>query len=224
MLVLALDTALDRTAVAVTDGRRISAVRTETMDRGHAERLFPLVAAALAEAGAEMADIERIVVTTGPGSFTGIRVAIAAARGLALACGRPVVGVDTLVALAGSLPERPDGPVLAAIDARRGEIYAGLYDPSGVVIEPPFVADAEAVLLRIGDRAAAIVGSGAPILAHQAAITGRRAPPVYPLDGPDPLVLARLGAAAPAPDRPPTPLYLRAPDAKPQVPDAGLLR
>jgi tRNA threonylcarbamoyladenosine biosynthesis protein TsaB len=216
MLVLALDTALDRTAVAVTDGRRVAVTRTEAMDRGHAERLFPLIRAALDEAGVAIGDVDRIVVTVGPGSFTGIRVALAAARGLALATGHPVVGVGTLEALAASCPEPPDGPVLAAVDARRGEIYAGLYDRDGSVLEAPFVADAAGVLARAGDRATVIVGSGAPILAHEAAVSGRQVPPSHPLAGPDPLAVARLGADRPVPDRLPGPLYLRAPDAKPQ--------
>jgi tRNA threonylcarbamoyladenosine biosynthesis protein TsaB len=223
MLVLALDTALDRTAVALSDGRRLRVWRAEGMERGHAERLFPMMAEVVAEAGRALGDVDRIAVTIGPGSFTGVRVALAAARALALALDIPAVGVDTLRALAGSRSEPSAGPVLAAIDARRGEIYAALYDADGAVLVPPFVADAETVLSRIGDRAAMIVGSGAAVLAHHAAVTGRRVPPLEPLAGPDPLVLARLGAAAPDPERAPVPLYLRPPDAKPQVPDTGLL-
>lgn len=223
MIVLALDTALDRTAVAVWDGARLAVRRVEAMDRGHAERLLPLLGETLAEAGIALADVERIVVTVGPGSFTGIRIAIAAARGLGLATGCPVVGVDTLSALARSVEEKPAGPVLAAIDARRGEIYAALFAPGGSVIEPPFVAEANRVLDIVADRAAVIVGSGAPILAHQAAIRGERVPPVEPLGGPDPLQVARLGAAMPEGQPPPAPIYLRPPDAKPQIPTAGLL-
>lgn len=222
MIMLVLDTALDRTAVAVTDGRRVAATRVESMDRGHAERLFPMMRSAFDEAGLAPSDVERIVVTVGPGSFTGIRIAIAAARGLALATGCPVVGIDTLSGLAASIPEPADGPVLAAIDARRGEIYAALFGRDGAAIVPPFVADAEGVLARTGDRAAAIVGSGAPILGHHATVTGRRVPPLHPLDGPDPLILARMGAAATPGDRPPSPLYLRAPDAKPQPAGEGV--
>jgi tRNA threonylcarbamoyladenosine biosynthesis protein TsaB len=217
MLVLALDTALDRTAVAVTDGGRLAVSRAVTMDRGAAERLFPLIEEVLAEAGVSIGEIDRIAVTVGPGSFTGIRIALAAARGLGLATGRPVVGIGTLEALAASTPEPPDGPVLAAIDARRGEVYAALVAPGGAMIEAPFAADADAVLDRLGDRARMIVGSGAPLLSHAAAVAGRVMPPAFPLAGPDPLVLARLGAAAIPDERPPVPLYLRAPDAKPQA-------
>lgn len=222
MLVLALDTSLSRTAVAVTDGRRVHAVRIEEMDRGHSERLFSLVREALAEAGVALQDVERFAVTVGPGSFTGVRIGIAAARGFALATGRPVVGVGTLQALAASLPERAPGPVLAAIDARRGEIYAALFSATGEVLVEPFAADAETVLDKAGDAPAVIVGNGAPILAHQAAITGRRVPPLEPLAGPDPAAIARLGASGDPARHPPAPLYIRPPDAKPPSPLVGL--
>lgn len=213
MLVLALDTAHDRTAVALV-GPGIDVARIEPMERGHAERLLPMVEAVVAEAGVALAAVDRIAVTTGPGSFTGIRVAIAAARGLALALDRPAVGVGSLEALAASLPERVAGPVLAAVDARRGEIYAAVFENGGVVLAP-FAADAETVLAEAG-RVAAIVGSGAPILTHQAAISGRTIPPAHPLAGPDPRRVAALGARVAAPFAPPVPLYVRPPDAKPQ--------
>lgn len=223
MLILALDTSLDRTSVAVTDGRRIVETRVEPMDRGHAERLLPMVREVLEAAGRTIEDVERIAVTTGPGSFTGIRVAIAAARGFGLTLGRPVIGVDSLTVLAHSLTEPASGPVLAAIDARRGEIYAALFDRELNPIIPPFAAEAERVLATVGDRVAVIVGNGAAILAHQAAVTGRRVPAIDPAGGPDPLILARLAAASDPAERPPTPLYVRPPDAKPQAPVEGLL-
>lgn len=223
MLVLALDTAHDRTAVALVGGR-VDVVRVEPMERGHAERLMPLVAEVIAEAGVGLSAVDRIAVTTGPGSFTGIRVAVAAARGLALALGRPAIGVGSLEALFQSLSERPAGPVLAAVDARRGEIYAALFEADGRVRIPPFAADAEAVLAAVGDDVAVIVGSGAPILAHHAAVTGRRVPPLEPLAGPDPRAIARIAAAAEPPFAPASPTYVRPPDAKPQAPIAGLRR
>ncbi|WP_075216443.1 tRNA (adenosine(37)-N6)-threonylcarbamoyltransferase complex dimerization subunit type 1 TsaB [Mongoliimonas terrestris] len=223
MLVLALDTALDQTAVALADGRRLFVARVESMDRGHAERLFPLVDAVIAEAGVPLAAIDRIAVTVGPGSFTGIRIAIAAARGLGLALDRPVVGVGSLRALAASLPERPTGPVLAAIDARRGELYAALFAPDGTELHAPFAADAATVLARLGDAATVMVGSGAPLLAHQAAIDGRQRPQSVTLAGPDPRRVAAIGAALDPAEDTPVPAYLRPPDAKPQARIAGLL-
>lgn len=222
MLTLALDTANDRVAVALAgDGRET--VRAEAISRGHAERLFPLIDELFAEAGRTVGDLGRIAVNIGPGSFTGIRIAVAAARGLGVALNVPVVGIDALRLIAASLGEPATGPVLSAIDARRGEVYAGLYGPKGEVIEPPFAAEAEEVLARVGDRAVIMAGSGAAILSHQAAVSGRRVLPIDAMTGTNPLALARLGAAADPALAPARPLYLRAPDAKAQAPIPGLL-
>lgn len=222
MLTLALDTANDRLAVALA-GEGKATARSEAITRGHAERLFPLIDEVLAAAGCEIDQVARIAVNVGPGSFTGIRIAVAAARGLGLALSTPVVGIDALRLIAASLNEPADGPVLSAVDARRGEVYAALYGPKGDVLEAPFAADAEAVLARLGDRAAVLAGSGAAILAHQAAISGRRVPRIDAMTATDPLVLARLGSIADPATALPRPLYLRAPDAKPQAPIPGLL-
>ena len=222
MLTLALDTANDRVAVALAgDGRET--VRAEAISRGHAERLFPLIDEVLTTAGVEIESVRRIAVNVGPGSFTGIRIAVAAGRGLGLALGVPVVGIDALRLIAASLEEPAEGPILAAVDARRGEVYAALYDTKGNVLEAPFAADAESVLDRLGARVAVIAGSGAAILAHQAAISGLRVPPVDTMTATDPLALAQLGSLAEPATALPRPLYLRAPDAKPQPPVPGLL-
>src|SRR2546425_564498 len=101
MLLLALDTALGASSAAILDtaaGRLVAGV-SEPMDRGHAERLLPMVAELFAEAGLAVRDCRRFVATIGPGSFTGLRVAIAAARGMALAAGGEAVGISTLDAL-----------------------------------------------------------------------------------------------------------------------------
>lgn len=222
MLTLALDTANDRIAVAIEgDGNAIA--RSEAISRGHAERLFPLIDEVLAAAGVELDSVTRIAVNIGPGSFTGIRIAVAAARGLGLALGIPVVGIDALRLIAASLAEPSDGPVLSAIDARRGEVYAALYDCQGDVLEAPFAANADVVLSRIGDRATRLAGSGGTILSRQAAISGVRLPEADTMTATDPLALARLGSIADPAIALPRPLYLRAPDAKPQPPVPGLL-
>lgn len=222
MIVLAFDTAHDRTAVAVT-GPRIDSMRDEPMERGHAERLIPLIDATLSDAGVPLETVDRIAVTIGPGSFTGIRVALAAARGLGLALDKPVIGVGSLPALAASLPEPSDGPVLAAVDARRGEIYAALYDRGGRELIAPFAGEAAAVLDRVGDDVAVVVGSGAAIIGHAAAVAGRRVPTLHPIGGPDPRAIARLGAASREPHAPAEPLYVRPPDAKPQAAPQGVV-
>src|SRR5580693_8596370 len=102
MLILAIDTALDACAAAVldTDAGKLIAQQSEAMKRGHAEALMPLIARVIKQAGIGFAALDRIAVTTGPGSFTGLRVGLSAARGIALAANKPVVGVTTLTAYA----------------------------------------------------------------------------------------------------------------------------
>src|SRR5579872_1293893 len=126
MLILAIDTALDACAAAVldTEASKVIALETQPMKRGHAEALMPLIGRVMGDAGTGFADLERIAVTTGPGSFTGLRVGLSAARGIALAADKPVVGVTTLGAYAAPAVSRNDGhPIVCAIDARHDHVY-----------------------------------------------------------------------------------------------------
>ena len=168
----------------------------------------------LAEAGASYADLRRIGVAAGPGSFTGIRVGVAAARGLALALDIPAVGIDTLEALAAPhlAGERP---VLCVLDARRGELYAELFHSSGIgfagpaAIAPGALAD---FIAPIGEEGLDLVGTGAGIAAG--ALGDRAGDILSEANAIDIEVLARL-AALQEPDGAPVPLYLRGADAKP---------
>ncbi len=209
MIVLALDTALSATSVAVLDGDRVLAARTEPMERGHQERLAGLVRDAMAEAGVPFAALNRIGVTVGPGSFTGLRVGLAFAKGLNIALDVPCVGLGVLQAMAVGLT--PHGRVAAVADARRGQVYLQLFQDGAPLTAPEVLSleVADAVIERASvDGPITAVGSGAPLLAPRAAlsINDRRFC--------DPVALARLTAAAPEPIRRPEPLYLRAPDAK----------
>src|SRR6266513_4494655 len=126
MLILAIDTALDTCAAGVldTDAGKLIAQESQAMKRGHAEALMPLIARVIKEAGIAFASFDRIAVTTGPGSFTGLRVGISAARGLALAADKPVIGLTTLAAFAAPhIAEDDTLPVVAAIDARHDHVY-----------------------------------------------------------------------------------------------------
>lgn len=134
MLVLAIDTSGSGCFAAVYDGGagELLACAGADIGRGHAERLMEFVDEALSASGRELGEIDRIAVTIGPGSFTGIRVGVAAARGLALALGKPAVGITTLHVVAESARLKQAGqPVLVVLDAKRDEVYLQAFDASG---------------------------------------------------------------------------------------------
>lgn len=211
MLILALDTSLHRCSVAIMRGEEPLSVAIEDMERGHAERLAPMVAAALQEAGVQPQALDRIGVVVGPGGFAGVRIALSFARAFGLAADVDVVGVTSLGALAGAAATK--GMVAGVIDARRGQVYAALFE-DGQEILPPFIAaldEAMAILsAKAGDASVSVIGSGATLIAKPARWSQSNAS-----DQIDPVIVARLAANAPAPDGPPPPLYLRPPDAKP---------
>ena len=218
MRVLAIDTALSACAAAVFDStdRKVLASESLGMARGHAEALMPLIARVMDQAGIEFADLDRVAVTLGPGSFTGLRVGISAARGIGLAAGKPVVGVPTLSAYAApQIANEAGAAIVVAIDARHDHVYLQVFASSGRTIVAPAVTPiAEAV--RAAPGPVCLVGSGAALLAA-AWPAGEQAPLIVdPQDAPSIVWVARLGVAAPNTDVAPTPLYLRAPDARPQ--------
>jgi len=167
MRILAIDTTLGACAAAVYDSESGEVVASESlpMTRGHAEAIMPLIARVMDAAGIEFLALDRIAVTVGPGSFTGLRVGIAAARGIALAAGRPAVGISTLSAyaaphIAGGRADR----VVAAIDARNDQVYLQVFGPGGrTIVTPRHVRLSEAA--GITDGGVHIVGSAAAALA-----------------------------------------------------------
>jgi tRNA threonylcarbamoyladenosine biosynthesis protein TsaB len=219
MRVLAIDTALEACSAAVLDTEQaaVGAHESLPMVRGHAEALIPLIARVLEKAGLDFAALDRIAVTTGPGSFTGLRVGIAAARGIALASGKPAVGLSTLAAYAAPLIADDDTlPVVSVIDARHDHVYLQVFGPGGRTIVAPRLAPLREALRVAATGAPRLIGTAASILAA-AWPTGERAPSlVDPRRAPDIDWVARLGAAAVETGTPVKPLYLRAPDAQPQ--------
>jgi tRNA threonylcarbamoyladenosine biosynthesis protein TsaB len=219
MRVLALDTALDACAAAVLDTERRDLVASETqpMTRGHAEALMPMVARVMGAARLNFSNIDRIAVTIGPGSFTGVRVGIAAARGIALAAGKPAIGLTTLAAFtAPHVAAGFAGTVIPVIDARHGQVYMQVFGPGGrAAIAPRLATLGEAVEAARMRAPALLTGSAADLVAAE-----------WPADEPPPKVVAanapeiswvaRLGAAAQEDRAAPKPLYLRPPDARPQ--------
>ena len=171
MKILALDTSMGACSAAVLSGKELFA-RQEAMERGHAEALMPMVAEVLAEAEIRPAALDVIAATTGPGSFTGVRIAIAAARGLALVTGAKLFGIDSLSVMAKTaLAEglATGGPYAVAVDARRGMLYLGLYDAAGREARRPAADHAgRCCAWRCHASSACAVGSGAGLLAEAA--------------------------------------------------------
>jgi tRNA threonylcarbamoyladenosine biosynthesis protein TsaB len=211
MRLLAIDTALEACAVGVLDGEHL-VMRSETVGRGHAEILMGQVEDALRESGLAFADLDRIAVVVGPGSFTGLRIGIAAARGFALVTGKPAVGITTLAAHAA---EAKDRPVLATLAAGRGEIYGQFFAPDGSERGPARVASPQVFAAEMAADTA-LAGSGADLVI--AALPMDQMPVVvHRRASVDIASLCRLAGAAPEPTTAPKPLYVRAPDAKPQT-------
>jgi tRNA threonylcarbamoyl adenosine modification protein YeaZ len=219
MRVLAIDTALDACSAALLDTSRSGTVASETlaMTRGHAEALMPLLARVMDSAGLSFNELDRIAVTTGPGSFTGLRVGISAARGIALAAGRPAIGLSTLAGLAAPLIAEDDSSnVVAAIDARHEHVYLQIFGSGGRTLVSPRIAPLRDAVRAAVAAPARLIGSGAPLIANTWPRGVDSPLLVEPRGAPDIGWIARLGAAAADGFGPPRPLYLRAPDAQPQ--------
>ena len=220
MRILAIDTALEACAAAVLDTERGAVIARESiaMARGHAEVLMPLIARVMEASGGGFDALDRIAVTVGPGSFTGLRVGISAARGFAVATGKPAIGLTTLAAFAAPLIAEDDTlPVVAAIDARHEHVYLQVFGPGGRTLVPPRVASLrDALRAATTSRGARLVGTGASLLAAAWPTSERPPRSVEQRGAPDIDWIAQLGAAAPEDAGPPKPLYLKPPDAQPQ--------
>ncbi|HEX8471304.1 MAG TPA: tRNA (adenosine(37)-N6)-threonylcarbamoyltransferase complex dimerization subunit type 1 TsaB [Brevundimonas sp.] len=203
MKVLVIDTALNACTAAVFEDDRPLGVRSELMVKGHQERIAGLVRDAVADAGG-FDGIDRIGVTVGPGSFTGLRVGLSFAHGLGAALGAPVVGISTLAALART-QDNGIGPTAAIVDARRGQVYVQTFR-DGVPAMEATALNLDAAREALSGDAWLWAGSGAALIdtqTHDAVTTST------------PEALAALTIAADPARSPPSPLYLRAPDATP---------
>lgn len=219
-VLLAFDTATPATVVALLSGGEEREIRHDPAPGerpGHAAQLLPLAHRLLADAGLTFTDLDRIVVGTGPGTFTGLRIGVATARALAQAADAQLVGVSTLHALAESARDSaPEGRVLAVLDARRGEAFTALYE-DGRELSPPAAVTPE-ILATMARPDALAVGDGAVRFRDVLAPSGIGVPADGdPLHRVSALALARLGARADAPPEPGqtvTPDYVRIPDAE----------
>jgi tRNA threonylcarbamoyladenosine biosynthesis protein TsaB len=206
-VILAVDTALGACSVALLAGEKVLGRTFEEMARGHAERLAPMVQETMAKAGVAFSELDRLAVTTGPGTFTGQRVGLAFMRGLRIALKKPLTGVTTLEAMAAAAMH---ARAAAIHDARREEAYLSLWDRGETVLEPEVLPFSEAVEKIRAFGPCALTGTGAPAVSETLGTDF----PLTAIRQPDALWVARLALARPARDAPPAPLYLRAPDAK----------
>ena len=221
MNVLAFDTCFDACSVAAGRGMRslspVIATSFAPMALGQAERLLPMIDEVMSEAKLSFKDLDRIAITTGPGTFTGARICVAAARALALVSGTPVVTISSLALMA----RHPDIPgdkirgLAIATDARRGEVYVQHIDRHTLEpLSPPAVYAVTDVAAALGHGPIAVAGSGAKSLVEEAKAQGIAAIAILPELLPDALDML-FCAASWQPESPVAPLYLRAPHAKP---------
>ena len=222
MRILAIDAALPAVSACVLDSADRTPLSSEThaMARGHAEALMPIIERVVGATDGGFAALDRIAVTVGPGSFTGIRVGLSAARAIGLALGKPVVGVSTLNAfVAPLLLACDDRRILACVDARHGQSYAQLFGSNGQALGPSAVlrhADAVALMGGVSCR---VAGTGAPAVLEAALARGIKAEAAGDLVAPPIAFVAMLGCLMEPGDGRPRPLYLKAVDATPMSGD-----
>jgi tRNA threonylcarbamoyladenosine biosynthesis protein TsaB len=228
MNILSFDTCFDACSAAAGRGLRsltpAISFAFEPMQKGHAEQLLPMVQTVMSETNLEFAALDRIAVAFGPGTFTGTRICVSAARALALATGAEIVAISSLQLMAMSpfIPAAPTAHIAIATDARRGEVYLEVFDRHSLksIVAPQCVEIENAVRL-LGMAPIVIAGSGAEMLAHAARQSGVEATAILPDLLPDAFDLLFAAAELPVPASV-RPLYLRAPDAKPPAPSPVL--
>jgi len=219
MRILAFDTAAAACSAALWRDGKVRAHRFEAMERGQSERLLPMLDEVLAEAGETYAGLDLLAVTVGPGAFTGLRIGLAAARGLALAANLPCLGVTTLEAVAHAVPEaaRSGDGLLVALETKREDIYTQTFANDLRPLDEARAADPGALELPAGLVRPVAAGDAA------ARLPAKLAESTAPGDGlPDATVIADLAARRWRPGQetpPPQPLYLRPPMAT--LPVAG---
>lgn len=219
MRILAIDTALSACSACLYETGATEPLVRETipMERGHAEALLPLIDRVVSQVDGGFGTLSRVAVTVGPGSYTGLRVGIAAARAIGLAAGIPVVGVATLSAyLAPLMTGERRGLFTAAIDAKHGQMYIQAIGAGGRAIIPPGVMGYREAVRLLGSGPILVAGTAAAALAAEARAQGVEVTAIDDSPGPDIAWVARIGAMADPAQALPKPLYLREPDAKPQ--------
>lgn len=219
MRILAIDTALGACSACVLEQGSLEPLAREqiAMARGHAEALMPMLERVMGRLKGGFSSLTRVAVTVGPGSYTGLRVGLSAARAIGLAAKLPVIGVSTLAATAASLIGREPGRVIAsAIDARHGSVYFQALTAEGRALVGMRLVSLRDAARAIGAGPVSLAGSGAHLVAREAWTIGLDAVVVDPDPAPDVIWVARLGLLADPESAPPQPIYLRAPEATSQ--------
>lgn len=217
MNILALDTTTSACSVALL-ADEVEVSRSVMMERGHAEALLPMVRDVLNQACRTFADIDSVAVTIGPGAFTGVRIGLAAARGMALAAGVPCLGVTSLEAVAEAIgfEERDGRPLLVALDSKRADVFAQVFDSGGPSLGPPVAVSLDGLMDIVPARPLLVAGTAASAAVDCLAQRGIDAEQADGTGCPHAKDVARVAArlltAGEKTDRPPSPLYLRPPD------------
>jgi len=218
MKILALDTASSWCAAAIYDSGTdtVLAEVSEDIGKGHAEVLMDYIGRVITQCGIAMTDLDRVAVNIGPGSFTGVRIGVSAARGFALALERPAIGISAFDALASEVAiSHPGKPVLVLLEAHRGEIYAQSFDAEGLAVTSPMVLPRDEALALIQQQSSETVLAGSASNALNEVLAG-----TFSTARVEPT--ARIGTYAKLaelrePGEAPKPLYMRGPDVKPQT-------
>ena len=219
MRILAIDTALGACSACVLDddAGQPSSQQSLAMERGHAEALMPLIERVMDRVEGGFSSLDRVAVTVGPGSYTGLRVGVSAARAIAFAAEIPAVGVTTVAAVAAPLVGREGGRVIAAaLDARHGQVWFQALSSEGRQLVPLRQVGYRDAARAIGSGPVSLTGSGALAVANEAWAIGLDAVVVDDARAPDVAWVARLGLIADPQAAPPRPLYLKAPETTPQ--------
>jgi tRNA threonylcarbamoyladenosine biosynthesis protein TsaB len=216
--VLAIETSTSLASVALVEAGKLVLLRSHVRPKQSAERLLPMIAEILAEAGWQRADIERLGVSLGPGSFVGLRVGIACAQGLALGLGVPLVGVTSLRAMARLVPDSIPGLRCPLLDARRREVFAGAYGAGQLAPEhlAPLAlpaAEAEAALTAQLSGPLVWIGSGLSLAGLAPTFSSPET------DEPSAHAVGLLAEELNADECPPIPVYVR--DAGATLPAAA---
>ena len=220
MKILAMDTAAGACSGALWSNA-VVVERVQLMQRGHAEVLLPMLVSIMHEAGCAFADLDLIAVTVGPGAFTGLRVGLAAARGIALASSLPCFGVSTLEAIAEAIdwPALVDRPALVVLDDKRDGVYAQLF-AAGRALAPPSIETPKRLGERLSGRRLAVAGDGAAIVTEALRAAGcdiePLAVPEYPTASRVAAIAGRRWVSGERTGASPAPIYLRSPATGPQ--------